>query len=116
MYARMTPIVGTIHISTRIEFCVASDCTAFGTYPVSSRPVPVLTITPATAVSAMLFGHAIPTISNKINPIGGSTHAIRNAFFLDNTFVTFGKIRSQTTYATDALIINADNIPALLHT
>ena len=41
MYARMTPIVGTIHISTRIEFCVASDCTAFGTYPVSSSTNPI---------------------------------------------------------------------------
>ena len=41
MYARMTPIVGTIHINTRIEFCVDSDCTAFGTYPVSSSTNPI---------------------------------------------------------------------------
>ncbi len=55
-------------------------------------------------------------MSSKIRPIGGSVQAIKNAFFLDNNFVTLGKINNPTTSATDALIMKADNIPALLQT
>lgn len=37
----MMPRAGTMHISTRMEFCVAKDCTAFGTYPVNSNTNPI---------------------------------------------------------------------------